>query len=340
MTEALSGVETLSSSLSPSLLSSLAGNTRAVGAAWMVSSALLTTYSTTTFLKYDKDPMRHKSKGVPLLGHNLSRPAFLTLCRFGGSLILGLLAHPNLDILKRLRDTRKDLPDFALPAIFLFIANFANSISLNRIGISLTYTSKCGIPLITVLLTLLLDGTKAMPSLLALSSLIPIALGIAAASWNSPTFELGGFLAAMVSCTAQSALNVCSKRVMSKTGVAGPQAQRAMVAVGFAITCLYSLLQPPIPASDKVAKRPMRSDPPAWLSAMAVSAYHLEYVLSFMFVKLVSPITYGACDAVRRLSIIISGHFMFGGAPFTRLNIAGVALALLGALSYSITSNL
>jgi hypothetical protein len=326
----------LTSQVSTGVLSSLAENTHAVGAAWMVSSALFTTYSTTRFLKYDTvSKVEPQSQAEEILS-NMPRPTLLTLCRFGGSLLLGLLAHPNANVLQRIRDTRKVIPDFALPAVFLFIANYANSISLNRIGISLTYTSKCGIPLITVLLTLLLDGTKAMPNLLALASLLPIALGIAAASWNSPTFERTGFAAAMISCTAQSALNVSSKRAMSKTGLAGPQAQRAMVAVGFAIAILFSSLQPKPAKQTKFS----RTDPPSWLVGMAITAYHVEYVLSFMFVKLVSPITYGACDAIRRLSIILSGHWMFGGAPFSRLNILGIGLALLGALSYSVTSNL
>lgn len=334
MSGAADEIGSLSSPLST--LSSLTENTHVIGAAWMVSSALFTTFSTTRFLKYDTVSKVDPKPQAESLLSNLPRPTLLTLCRFGGSLLLGLLAHPNVNVLQRIRDTKKVLPDFALPAIFLFVANYANSISLNRIGISLTYTSKCGIPLITVLLTLILDGPKAMPKLLTLASLIPIALGIAAASWNSPTFEPTGFAAAMISCTAQSALNVSSKRAMSKTGLAGPQAQRAMVAVGFVIAAIFSSLQP----RPSKANMYVRTDPPSWLIAMAVTAYHVEYVLSFMFVKLVSPITYGACDAIRRLSIIMAGHCMFGGAPFSRLNMVGVALALLGALAYSITSNL
>ena len=336
MTEAAVGAEALSASLSPGLLSTLAGNTKVVGAAWMLSSALFTTYSTTSFLRHDDGLVDPRSQGTSLLQFNLPRPTLLTLYRFGGSLLLGLLAHPNLHILERIRDSTKVLPDFALPAVFLFIANYSNSISLNRIGISLTYTSKCAIPLITVLLTLLLDGRKAMPSLLTLASLLQIALGIAGASWNSPTFETVGFVAAMVSCAAQSALNVSSKRAISKTGLAGSEAQRAMVAVGFAISILFSLLQPKPSGKNKFS----RMQPPSWLVGMAVTAYHMEYVLSFTFVKLVSPITYGACDAIRRLCIIISGRCMFGGAPFSRLNILGIGLALFGALSYSIATNL
>lgn len=78
--------------------------------------------------------------------------------------------------------------------------------------------------------------------------------------------------------------------------------------------------------------------PPAWISVFAILAYHIEYSLSFMFVRLVEPITFGTCDALRRLSIIVSGQKMFGGASFTKTNLVGIALALAGALLYSITN--
>jgi drug/metabolite transporter (DMT)-like permease len=320
------------------LAPSLFNNVRAVGSAWMISSVVFTTYSTTSFLKH-KTEIGGRGKKVTLAkpeGSILPRSTLLTLYRFGGSLLLGMLAHPDLHVVDRVRETIQLLPPFALPAIFLFIANYANSISLDRIGISLTYTSKCAIPLITVLLTVILDGASSLPSFPVLLSLLPIALGIGAASWDSPTFEKIGFAAAMISCTSQSALNVSCKKVMAKLGVAGAVAQRAMVAVGLVIATGLSLAQM---ASHNEAKRSPQRQPPAWLAAMATTAYHVEYVLSFTFVQLVSPITYGACDAVRRLCIIISGRAMFGGEPFARLNIAGIAMALVGALSYSILNN-
>jgi hypothetical protein len=333
MLTAASAVSEASAKILPSVLN----NVQAVGATWMVSSAFFTTYSTTKFLKYsykEEAAGSNTSKDVILTKASpLTRPALLTLYRFFGSLLLGICAHSNLHIMERIQEIWNLVPAFSLPAVYLFVANYANSIALNRIGISLTYTSKCGIPLITVLLTLLLDGPNALPSLAVLSMLIPVALGIAAASWNSPTYEKWGFLAAMVSCTAQSALNVSCKHAMSRLGVAGAVAQRVMVAVGLAISVLLSLFQI---ASTSEVNRLKERQPPSWLAVMAATAYHMEYVLSFIFVTLVAPITFGACDAVRRLSIIISGRYMFGGEPFTRLNILGIALALLGALGYSI----
>ena len=64
----------------------------------------------------------------------------------------------------------------------------------------------------------------------------------------------------------------------------------------------------------------------------------MEYVLSFSFVSLVEPITYGTCDALRRLLIIITGRQLFGGDKFSKTNLGGICMALVGALMYSITS--
>jgi hypothetical protein len=327
-------IQSVANNISPiGVVSSVFGNVQAVGAAWMLTSALCTTYSTTKFLKYVPKPNSEQQRESPL-----SRATLLTVFRFGGSLALGLLAHPDWKVYERVIETWNLLPTFAWPALFLFVANYANSISLSRIGISLTYTSKCAIPLVTLVLTVLLDGVNALPSLPVLLTLIPIALGIGASSWNHPNFQLIGLLAAFVSCTAQSALNVTTKRIMKNMNVAGPVAQRAMVTVGLVIASAVSLFQ--LSSHQRSNKKETDETlPPAWLAAVAATAYHVEYVLSFIFVKMVAPITYSASDAVRRLGIIISGHYMFGGPAFTPLNIAGIGMALSGAVAFSILNH-
>ena len=376
-------------------VSAFANSSHLVGPAWIISSAILTTYSTTKFLKYqgeesisvlsssDKRPilrlgsskdkiklqqngesqlMSERKTSIPV--PKLSRASLLTLYRFSGSLLLGLFMHTHFYQLSalppRFMKTLEAAKLFLLPSLFLFVANYCNSIALDRIGISLTYTSKCGIPLITVLFTILLDGVAALPSKATLFSLLPIAVGIGAASWNSPTFELFGFVAAMISTTSQAALNVVSKRVMRKTGIKGAEAQRAMVFVALGIglfmtgaNCVGEWIRewkensPSIRGrSDEdgggdilvIAQSTSPSHPPLWLTAMAVFAYHMEYVLSFCFVGLVEPITYGTCDALRRLLIIITGRQIFGGDKFSTANMSGIGLALIGALMYSITS--
>jgi drug/metabolite transporter (DMT)-like permease len=367
--------------------------TTVVGAAWLISSAFFTTYSTTAFLKFGmedhesharfrKSPRPWKGAGysttLPLVSKlpqsqsiltrilgGVSRPTLLTLCRFSGSLALGLFLHADMSgVARRVRETWRLAPSFALSAIFLFIANYCNSISLQRIGISLTYTSKCMIPVITVLLTIFLDGLASLPNFKAILCLVPIVFGIAAASWNSPTFELIGFTAAVLSSAAQSALNVVSKRNFAATGVSGPIGQRVMVAISLVITMAMLVGAPlltaaqdmvastwqqsqhqPLPGTVSVKKhKPSATEvtlspPPLWLALLASVSYHVEYVLSFTFVRLVSAISYGTLDAVRRLGIILVGRALFGGAPLQPLNWIGILCALAGALGYSITSS-
>ena len=371
--------------------SSVAQSQRWVGSAWILSSALLTTYSTTAFLKYDGEEearqggggiwrhfgvgalrqpqqpqqqphpqgQRPREEGKASRGPAaLSRASLLTLYRFSGSLLLGLLVHRHFyqpaALAARFLQTARASRAFLLPALLLFVANYTNSVALDRVGISLTYTSKCGIPLVTVLLTLLLDGPAALPSRATLASLLPIAAGVGAASWNLPTFEGKGFAAALASTTSQAALNVASKRAMRRTGVRGPAAQRAtvlaalglgLVTAGAARGALAAARGAGAGGEDASEAVPDEAPtttaavpPPPWLAGLAALAYHVEYVLSFTFVGLVEPVTYGACDALRRLLIILTGRRMFGGDPLSALNVGGIATALLGALAYALTS--
>ena len=317
---------------------SLANNISLVAGAWVVSSAILTTYSTTAFLKFPKfGPDFLLRKNARFKGENaavsecagnvssvLDRATLLTLLRFGGSFLLGLLARSDLRLVPKLvAQTVADARYFIPSAVFLFVANYCNSIALNRLGVPLTYTSKGGIPIFTVLFVFLLDGAGALPNTVALYSLVLIAFGIAAASWNSPTFDALGFLAAAISTTSQAALNIASKRAIALSNTSGVDAQRVMVAIAFIIATSFSLgkyaiwflkelkLQQPkqefATLSAAATKTTISSVPPFWLALLAVTAYHIEYCLSFMFVRLVTPITYGTCDAVRRLSIILAG---------------------------------
>lgn len=376
-------VSPLVSNVSTSMASPLVAawsNSAITGSSWMFSSIIFSTYLTTEFLKHEEkgqaskikalnndfifkqqefmdtekrsllQKQRHAlSKSVSEALKSLSRPQLLTLYRFSGSLLMGIFVHTDVFAWKqRLLDTIKYMPDFALSAIFLFVANYSNSIALDRIGISLTYTSKCIIPLITVLLSLSVDGLQSLPCLPALLMLIPIATGVALTSWSSPTFEKKGFIAAMLSSTAQAALNVSSKKALSRTKVSGLDAQRSMASVAF-IIAIFMSLQTSITSTLKmranvgdteVSKKSNGppSLPPFSLSLAAAAAYHYEYVLSFIFLNLVQPVSYGTCDAVRRLGIIVAGRAFFGGEPFSSLNYIGITLALLGATGYSIFS--
>lgn len=356
-------------SSAPQSLSSLSQSSIAVGSTWMLSSILFTTYYSTAFLKFksgksendfanrqfmsqmrrEVTPIRvsEKQRRINILSKYYTRPQLLTIYRLSGSFLLGIFANPKfLRWHDRLMQSFGVMNDFALPAVFMFCANYCNVLALDRLGISLTYTSKCGIPILTVLITILVDGIDAIPSFLTLCSLILIAIGIAMASWNSPTFDSIGFLSAVVSATSQASLNVSCKRSLTRTRISGLQAQTTMAALAFCTAIIASTINSSVRYLNDMKKKSADMNqssltqelPPLQLTFGAVTSYHIEYVLSFLFLSLVKPITYGTCDAVRRLGIIISGRKMFGGEKFSLINYSGIGLALFGALCYSILS--
>ncbi len=168
------------------------------------------------------------------------------------------------------------------------------------------------------------------------------------ASWNSPTFDSLGFLSAVVSATSQASLNVSCKRALIRTRISGLQAQTTMAALAFCaaiVTSTISSVVKQFNGFNKETEQDIYNSsstvelPPLLLSFGAITSYHVEYVLSFLFLSLVKPITYGTCDAIRRLGIIIGGRQMFGGEKFSLINLSGIGLALFGALCYSILSS-
>jgi hypothetical protein len=199
--------------------SSLTTNPFVVGMAWMITSSIFTTYSTTRFIKYQKPiatsecyngntatppilqrygnklmhmnqrihhmvnpfhkksnqqpnkepiiqlvarnqepssftsttgsqhryPQQHHSPPSPQLQQlqhqqqqSLSPSSMLTLYRFAGSLLFGLILHRDVvgAFRERLYDTIMAIPTFLLPAICLFIANFTNTYEIIICNIS------------------------------------------------------------------------------------------------------------------------------------------------------------------------------------------------------------
>ena len=107
------------------------------------------------------------------------------------------------------------------PALFLWVANYANSCSLQASGITLTYVVKACIPVFTVLVC----ATKGQRfSSSVLMSLLPICIGVGLASGSDMSFCYHGLAAALCSAVAQTLLNISIKEVTAKSKLTGPQA--------------------------------------------------------------------------------------------------------------------
>ncbi|GMH48920.1 hypothetical protein TrVE_jg8760 [Triparma verrucosa] len=360
-------VESLQQSLHHAVSASLKSTSKAalsagaplIGLSWFLTSVFMTMPSTSQFLQYEPSKERRNERtnepssnfGNPVLTlraaalKNVEKPMQLTLYRFGFSKIISLATFTVLNIpqhglikspLVLFAQLKRTLPSFLLPACCLFLANLFNSYSLSTLGISLTYVTKCSIPIFTLLLSPLLSPSTPPPSLLSKLSLLPICLGIALTSYSNSSFTLKGLSYALTSCIMQVSLNILSKKSMKTTQTSGPQCHMNMVTIGFLLSLLKITL--PFPPS----RRPIKKHPlvPSSLSLLASLSYHVEYTLSFILISLIQPLTYGVVDAIRRLCIICYGKFLNPDTEerFNRRNGVGMGMALVGGVGYSIFS--
>lgn len=80
------------------------------------------------------------------------------------------------------------------PAALLFVANYANSIALEKTGITLTYIIKACIPVFTVIICSI-QGERY--PLMLYASLFPICVGVALACAGDLDFDLQGLAAGL-----------------------------------------------------------------------------------------------------------------------------------------------
>lgn len=287
-----------------------------IGCLWFSSSAIVSTYANTTFLREFASPLAH------------------TVVRFLCSSMIGLLTAMLQRQGPPLLRTLRLMWALRLPAVLLLVANLLNSVALQLSGITLCYVCKSGIPVFTVCL-MVLQGHRFPPIVYA--SLMPTVVGVALASASDLDFSLVGLVAALGSALAQTLLNITSKHLLKELQVSGRQAQFLMASFcGVAALPLY-LWEPTHP--EDLGKRAAFAHAASGLGAGAIMllagvAYHIEYTLNFMYMPFVSPLAFSITDIARRLTIIVAGAILFS-KELTTLNVLGILLALGGVLWYS-----
>uniref|UniRef100_A0A7S1UB46 Sugar phosphate transporter domain-containing protein n=1 Tax=Phaeomonas parva TaxID=124430 RepID=A0A7S1UB46_9STRA len=158
-----------------------------------------------------------------------------SLTRSVGGVVLSLGRVDRAALLAGPLLVKKHARAYARPALALLTANFCNSVALKRTGITITYVTKCIIPIATGLLCLLGLGPAPPRKFGTIAGMAVLCSGIAAASAGNGSFELFGFLAALVSAFAQSFLTVFSKAAYEEAGLSGPQAQFVMATLALSI---------------------------------------------------------------------------------------------------------
>ncbi|KAM7348875.1 solute carrier family 35 member E1 homolog [Cochliomyia hominivorax] len=212
-----------------------------------------------------------------------------------------------------------------------FLASVTSHISLWKVPVSYAHTVKATMPLFTVILTRLLFREK-QPTLVYLS-LIPIITGVGIATMTEISFNMMGLISALISTMGFSLQNIFSKKVLKDTGIhhlrllhlLGKLALFMFLPIWIYVDSFKVIQHPAIINLDYRVI--------ALLFADGVLNW-LQNIIAFSVLSLVTPLTYAVASASKRIFVIAVSLLILGN-PVTWVNCFGMALAILGVLSYN-----
>lgn len=264
-------------------------------------------------------------------------PATVTACQFGcGTLLIlfmwGFRLHPIPKISKS-----QFTAIFSLAAIHT-LGNLLTNISLGRVAVSFTHTIKAMEPFFTVLLSALFLAER--PSLLIVSSLVPIVGGVALASMTEASFNWIGFGSAMASNLTNQSRNVFSKKFMVKEEEALDNINlfSIITIISFVLLVPVAVLMEGIKLSPSylqhAASQGLNVREMCLRLLLSGFCLHTYQQVSYMILQMVSPVTHAVGNCVKRVVVIVSSVFFFQ-TPVSPINSFGTGLALAGVFLYS-----
>lgn len=214
-------------------------------------------------------------------------------------------------------------------ALAKVLTTVCSQVSIWKVPVSYAHTVKATTPLWTAALAWVLFGERQSRAVQA--ALVLIALGVGVASATELQFDALGLGAALASAALLSLQHLYSKRVMRDTGV--HHLRLLQLLSGGAL----ALLAPAWACAELGAVSALGggggSRIGALLAADGLLAW-LQAVAAFSVLSRVSPLAYAVASAAKRAAVVGASLLLLRN-PAPPLNLAGMALALLGVLAYN-----
>ncbi|CAH1428470.1 unnamed protein product [Lactuca virosa] len=261
-------------------------------------------------------------------------PITVTTVQFAvGSVIVFLMWTLNLH--KRPKISGAQLLAILPLAMVHTLGNLFTNMSLGKVAVSFTHTIKAMEPFFSVVLSAMFLGE--MPTPWVVTSLLPIAGGVALASMTEASFNWAGFWSAMASNLSNQSRNVLSKKFMVKK-----EESLDNITLFSVITVMSLFLLAPVTFFTEGVRVT-----PAYLQAaglnvkqvyirslLAAICFHAYQQVSYMILQRVSPVTHSVGNCVKRVVVIVTSVLFFR-TPVSPINSIGTGVALAGVFLYS-----
>jgi len=211
-------------------------------------------------------------------------------------------------------------------------------VSLANVAASFTETIKASAPFFTVIFTriILRETTSAQVNL----ALVPVMMGLVLCSATELTFNMVGFMAAVVTNCIDCVQNVFSKKLLNTGGLTPVELQfyTSLAAAGLQVPLmLYSgigsklwgpALQGEVPEDEQLVTRRH------WYLFIDAVLFHFQSVTAYYTMSLLGTVSQSVANTVKR-SMLIFATILYFGNPITYLNVAGIVLVTLGVFLYN-----
>ncbi|PIA29195.1 hypothetical protein AQUCO_06100001v1 [Aquilegia coerulea] len=261
-------------------------------------------------------------------------PVTITTVQFAvGTVIVFFMWALNLH--KKPQITTSQLVAILPLAMVHTLGNLFTNMSLGKVAVSFTHTIKAMEPFFSVLFSALFMGE--MPSLLVVSSLLPIVGGVALASMTEASFNWAGFWAAMASNVTFQSRNVLSKKFMVKKDQSMDNINLFSIITIMSLFLLFPVaffmegvkVSPAYLQSAGLNVRDLGTK-----ALLAGLCFHAYQQVSYMILQRVSPVTHSVGNCVKRVVVIVTSVLFFR-TPVSPINSLGTGIALAGVFLYS-----
>ncbi|XP_034839894.1 solute carrier family 35 member E1 homolog [Maniola hyperantus] len=207
-----------------------------------------------------------------------------------------------------------------------FLTTMFTQISIWKVPVSYAHTVKATTPLWTALLARALLGERVSRGVAA--ALLLIALGVGVASLTELQFDALGLAAALAAAALLSLQHLGSKHALRQPGLHPLRLLQLLSALALA-----PLLPAWLWAEGGALAAGVAPRAAALLAADGALAW-LQALAAFSVLSRISPLGYAVASSAKRACVVAASLLLLRN-PAPPLNLAGMALALLGVLAYN-----
>jgi len=201
-------------------------------------------------------------------------------------------------------------------------------IALNYVAVSFTETVKSSAPAFTVVISRLILGE--VSGLFVKLSLIPVMGGLALCSMNELSFNIIGFLTALLTNISE-----CGQNVYSKMLISGDSFKYSPAEMQFFTSLASVVVMVPTSMFLLDMSTVLNMDMKMLICLLANGIFfHFQTITAYVLMDYISPVTHSVANTVKRALLIWMSVILFGN-PVTFLSGLGTGIVILGVLMYN-----